>query len=174
MHRPRRTTTALLALATLGAIAALAASMHASAMSPNAQLNVRQTTLGRILVDIHGRTLYLFRADKGTRSVCYGQCAKFWPPLLATKAPKTGAGLKASLFGTTLRKGGVRQVTYNGHPLYRFVEDTKAGQTTGQGVNHFGGLWWVLSPAGTAIVKKSAGAPPPQPAPTTTSGYHYP
>lgn len=156
MTQPRRVGVVVLAIATAGAIAAVVATTHAGAMTPKAQLNVRATALGRIVVDAHGRTLYLFRADKRGKSACYGKCATFWPPLIATNAPKTGAGLKASLFGTTLRKSGARQVTYDHHPLYRFAEDKAAGQTKGQGTDFFGGLWWVVSPSGTAIVKKAA------------------
>lgn len=163
MTHPRRAGVAVLAAAIAGAIAAAVATTHAGAMTPKPQLNVRATSLGRIVVDAHGRTLYLFRADKNGKSVCYGQCASFWPPLIATKAPKTGAGLKASLFGTTLRKNGARQVSYNHHPLYRYAGDTAAGQTTGEGVNHFGGLWWVVSRSGTAIVEKAGGGMPSYP-----------
>ena len=150
MTHPRRAGVAVLAIAVAGAIAAIVATTYAGAMTPKAQLNVRATSLGRVLVDAHGRTLYLFRADKRGKSACYGQCATFWPPVIATKAPKTGAGLKASLFGTTRRKGGAHQVTYRHHPLYRFAGDRAAGQTTGQGV---GGVWWELAPAGAQIRK---------------------
>lgn len=177
MTHPRRAVVGVLAIAVAGAIAAVLATTHASATTnAKAQVNVRATPLGRILVDSHGRTLYLFRADKRGMSACYGQCASFWPPLIATKASKTGAGLKASLFGTTLRKGGTHQVTYDHHPLYRFAADKAAGQTNGQGVDHFGGLWWVVAPSGAAITRKAAAAPPP---PTTTAptatmpGYGY-
>jgi predicted lipoprotein with Yx(FWY)xxD motif len=178
MTHPRKAGVAVLTIAVAGSIAALVATTHAGAMTPKAQVSVHASPLGRILVDVHGRTLYLFRADKGGKSACYGQCASFWPPLIATTAPKTGAGLKASLFGTTVRKGGAHQVTYNHHPLYRFAEDKAAGQTNGQGFNHFGGLWWVVSPSGAAIVKKAtAAAPPPTttapPPTTTTPGYGY-
>lgn len=177
MTHPRRAFAAVLVIAVAGATAAVLATTHASATTNSkAQLNVRATSLGRILVDARGRTLYLFRADKGTKSACYGKCATFWPPLLATKASKTGAGLKASLFGTTVRKGGAHQVTYDHHPLYRFAKDKAAGQTNGQGFNFFGGLWWVVSPSGAAITRKAAAAPTPTttaPPTTTMPGYGY-
>jgi predicted lipoprotein with Yx(FWY)xxD motif len=142
-------------LASVVLVATIAVAAHATA-----QVNTRQTAFGRILVDTNGRTLYLFAPDKNGKSTCYGQCATFWPPLIATKAPKTGAGLKASRFGTTVRKGGKVQVTYDHHPLYRFAEDAKAGQTKGEGLNEAGGLWWVVSPAGAAIKQKPAPATP--------------
>ncbi|MEA2643329.1 MAG: hypothetical protein QOG08_355 [Chloroflexota bacterium] len=110
--------------------------------------------LGAILVDGNGKTVYLFVADQGTASTCYTSCATVWPPVLTTGAPAAGTGATASLLGTTTRTDGKVEVTYAGHPLYYFIQDKKAGDTTGQGVNGFGGLWWVLSPAGAAITTK--------------------
>jgi predicted lipoprotein with Yx(FWY)xxD motif len=108
-------------------------------------------TLGQILVDESGMTVYLFVADTGTTSTCYTSCATIWPPVLTTGAPQAGAGANASLLGTTTRTDGKIEVTYAGHPLYYFVQDKGAGDTTGQGINGFGGLWWVVSPSGAAI-----------------------
>ena len=110
--------------------------------------------LGQILVDEEGKTLYLFVADKSTSSTCYSSCATLWPPVLTTGAPAAGSGATASLLGTTTRTDGKVEVTYAGHPLYYFIQDKKAGDTTGQGIDGFGGLWWVLSPAGAAITTK--------------------
>jgi len=110
--------------------------------------------LGTILVDGSGKTVYLFVADKSTASTCYTSCATIWPPVLTTGAPVAGSGATASLLGTTTRTDGKVEVTYAGHPLYYFIQDKKAGDTTGQGVDGFGGLWWVLSPAGKAITIK--------------------
>jgi predicted lipoprotein with Yx(FWY)xxD motif len=109
---------------------------------------------GQILVDSKGMTLYLFVADTGTTSTCYTSCASIWPPVLTTGAPQAGTGATASLLGTTTRTDGKVEVTYAGHPLYYFVQDKAAGDTTGQGVNGFGGLWWVVSPSGAAITTK--------------------
>src|SRR2546421_226857 len=80
-----------------------------------------------------------------------GGRAALWPPLITKGKPQAGPGVRASLLGTTKRKDGKLEVTYNHHPLYYFVTDRKPGQTTGQGVNQFGGPWWVLSPAGKEI-----------------------
>ena len=119
-------------------------------MSP--QIKVSTTPkYGKILVDATGRTLYMFTADKHGKSSCSGQCAGFWPPLIASGSHSTATGVKATLFGKTTRSDGKLQISYNGHPLYRFLKDTKAGQTNGQGFNAFGGRWWMLSPAGTPI-----------------------
>ncbi len=107
--------------------------------------------LGSILVDGKGMTVYLFVADKGPASTCYASCATVWPPVLTSGAPQAGTGADASLLGTTTRTDGKVEVTYAGHPLYYFIQDKKQGDTTGQGVNGFGALWWVMSPAGAAI-----------------------
>jgi predicted lipoprotein with Yx(FWY)xxD motif len=107
--------------------------------------------LGQILVDGKGMTVYLFVADTGTASTCYTSCAQVWPPVLTTGAPQAGTGAQASLLGTTTRTDGTVEVTYAGHPLYYFLKDKVAGDTTGQGVNGFGALWWVLSPSGAAM-----------------------
>jgi predicted lipoprotein with Yx(FWY)xxD motif len=115
---------------------------------------VTNAKLGQILVDESGMTVYLFVADTGTTSTCYTTCATIWPPVLTTGAPQAGAGAQASLLGTTTRTDGKVEVTYAGHPLYYFVQDKAAGDATGQAINGFGGLWWVLSPAGAAITTK--------------------
>jgi predicted lipoprotein with Yx(FWY)xxD motif len=112
---------------------------------------VTNAKLGQILVDGKGMTVYLWVADTGTTSTCYTTCATFWPPVLTTGAPQAGAGAQASLLGTTTRTDGMVQVTYAGHPLYYFQKDKQAGDATGQGSNGFGALWWVMSPAGTAM-----------------------
>ena len=126
----------------------------AAVASPNTStISLRPTAAGKVLVAAGGRTLYLFTADKGARSVCYGQCAVYWPPLIATD-PSVGTGLKSSMLGTTKRKDGKLQVTYNRHPLYYFVQDKKAGDVKGQGFVHFGGSWWVVAAAGTSIKAK--------------------
>jgi predicted lipoprotein with Yx(FWY)xxD motif len=112
---------------------------------------VAKSRFGRILVDSKGITLYDFVKDRGGASSCYGACAALWPPLITKGKPHAGSGVRASLLGTTKRKDGKLEVTYKGHPLYYFVTDRKPGQTAGQGVNQFGGPWWVLSPAGKEI-----------------------
>jgi predicted lipoprotein with Yx(FWY)xxD motif len=128
--------------------AAVASARSATAA---ARVGVASSKLGRIVVDGKGRTLYLFEKDKNRRSACYGQCATYWPPLLTHGKPVARAGAKQSLLGTTRRANGSQQVTYGGHPLYRFVLDGKPGQTKGEGLHDFGGGWDVVSPAGRKI-----------------------
>jgi predicted lipoprotein with Yx(FWY)xxD motif len=145
---------AALAGSALLAATAAALALGGSTKTGGARVNVAKSRLGQILVDSKGITLYDFPPDKGKISVCYGACAALWPPLITHGKPAAGHGVRRSLLGTTKRKDGKLQVTYRGHPLYYFVSDRKPGQTTGQGLNQFGGPWWVLSPAGTEIHRR--------------------
>ena len=144
----------LIALGAAGVVSATAAALAfagGSAATRGTTVKIAGSPLGRILVDSKGITLYDFVKDKGTTSACYGACAALWPPLITHGKPVAGRGARASLLGTTKRKDGKLQVTYGGHPLYYFVTDRKPGQTTGQGLNQFGGPWWVITPAGKEI-----------------------
>jgi predicted lipoprotein with Yx(FWY)xxD motif len=116
--------------------------------------------LGQILVDSAGRTLYLFEIDQATVSSCYDACAQEWPPVLTTGEPQPGAGVMPGLLGTTKRTDGTTEVSYNGHPLYYFVRDTQSGDASGEGVNDNGGLWFAISPGGTAIEPPVAASTP--------------
>jgi predicted lipoprotein with Yx(FWY)xxD motif len=107
--------------------------------------------LGPMLVDGEGRTLYLWKADTGTKSTCLGACARDWPPVATSDAPRAGTGAQQALLGTTQRSDGTMQVTYAGHPLYRFAFDSKPGQATGQGSQAYGAAWWVVAPGGAAV-----------------------
>lgn len=109
-------------------------------------IGTRSTSLGLILANAHGRTVYLFTRDTASHSVCGSTCVKTWPRVLTSGAPQAGAGAKQSKLGQT----SAHQVTYNGHPLYYFTGDKSAGQTAGQGRSSFNGRWWVVSPQGTA------------------------
>jgi predicted lipoprotein with Yx(FWY)xxD motif len=109
-------------------------------------------------------------ADKHGKSACYGKCATNWPPLMKKGKVSASAGVKAALLGTTTRKTGALQVTYKGHPLYLFKLDHGAGQIAGQGLNFFGGRWYVVSSAGSA----NKAAPPVGGTGTGTTGYTVP
>ena len=128
-----------------------------TASGATATIGVSNESLGNILVNSQGRTLYIFTRDSGTMSECSGACAVNWPPLRATGKPTIGSGANASLISTTSRSGGAKQVTYNGHPLYLFKGDSNPGDTNGQGSTGFGAPWYVLSPAGKQITKASGG-----------------
>lgn len=137
---------------------------HASTPQPKtstghaATIGVARTGLGNVLVDTEGRTLYLFAKDQGTTSACSGACATAWPPLRASGKPVAGTGVKSSLLGTTQRSDGKPQVTYNGHPLYLYVGDKKAGDTNGQGITAFGAGWFALTASGTQVSGSASGS----------------
>jgi predicted lipoprotein with Yx(FWY)xxD motif len=135
-----------------------------------ATVGVAKTGLGQVLVDSQGRTLYLFQKDSGTTSACTGACATAWPPLRASGQPTAGSGANASLLGTTPRADGNPQVTYNGHPLYTFSGDQKAGDTNGQGVNAFGASWFALTSAGNQVAGQASGGSTSSGGTSSTSG----
>ena len=149
------------ALAAVLALPALAAacgggssSPAAASQTPAAAANggtvvTASSSLGRILTAQNGMTLYMFARDQGGKSACSGACAKLWPPYTGT--PKAGAGLTASLLGSTMRADGSKQVTYAGRPLYTYTGDSSPGATNGQGLNTFGALWWVVAPSGKVV-----------------------
>ena len=141
--------------ATLAVIFLLLPAETNAARATGATVSTAKTGLGRILVNSSGRTLYLFEKDRKGMSACSGQCASFWPSLMTKGKPRAIGGAKASLLGTTKRPNGRLQVTYNHHPVYKFAEDTKKGQTKGEGMNAFGAMWYALSTAGAKVVKAS-------------------
>jgi predicted lipoprotein with Yx(FWY)xxD motif len=134
-------------------LAAVVALVAAASAATGTVVSWRKTSIGNAITTSSGHTLYLFRADHGTTSACYGQCAVYWPPLLTSGKPVASGRVLASLLGTTKRKDGKLQVTYKGHPLYTFVQDKTAGQTTGEGSKNFGASWYALAPSGATIDK---------------------
>src|SRR4051794_29236285 len=115
------------------------------------QVRTARTTLGTVLVDARGRTLYLFEEDTTAKSTCTGACASIWPPLTSTGPVTAGPGVDAAKLGSSRRSDGTNEVTYAGHPLYTYTGDGKAGDTTGQGLDQFGAEWYVLAPTGQKI-----------------------
>ena len=122
-----------------------------TASGQSAALGIENSSLGKILADSNGDTLYLFKKDAGSKSACTGACASAWPPLRASGKPTVGNGASASMVGTTPRSDGKPQVTYNGHPVYTFTGDQSPGDTSGQGVNAFGARWYAISAAGNQV-----------------------
>lgn len=113
-------------------------------------VKVVSSEYGRVLADKTGEAVYLFDKEKRGRSECHGDCAVAWPPLLTKKKPRAGSGAKARLLGTTKRRNGKRQVTYRGHPLYYYKDDSP-GNILCQNVSEFGGLWLVVKPSGRPV-----------------------
>lgn len=109
-------------------------------------LAMADSSLGPILVDGKGMTLYLFTKDTPNASNCTGQCLAAWPPLLGK--PTAGKGVDAAKLGSFTRADGSTQASYNGWPLYYWEQDTKPGDVTGQDVNK---VWYVLNRDGTAV-----------------------
>jgi predicted lipoprotein with Yx(FWY)xxD motif len=162
----RRPLVALVALATVGLLAAGCGNNGSGGMggygssgtapasggaSSVATVSAASTSLGTILVDGSGRTLYLFEKDQPNQSACAGACAAAWPVDQSSGSPKAGSGVTASMLGTIKRSDNTTQVTYNKHPLYYFQGDSGAGQQNGQGVDAFGAKWFVVNPAGGAV-----------------------
>jgi predicted lipoprotein with Yx(FWY)xxD motif len=142
-----------LALVVLVLAASVLTAAAAAASRSGAVVKLRQSSLGQILVDSHGRTLYMWAHDKHHTSTCYGACALYWPAFTTHGKPRAIAGARQALLSTTKRRDGRLQVTYHGHPLYRFSGDSKAGDTSGEGLTDFGGRWDPVSAAGLAVQK---------------------
>jgi len=139
-----------LRLLAMGVVAASVAGLAASAQATPtaaARLSARSTEYGKALFGPSGKVVYVFGADRGSTSRCYGVCASAWPPLLSTAKPLAGPGVEAKLLGMTKRKDGRLQVTYNGHPLYYYSAD-KVGKVMCQHANMHGGLWLIIRPNG--------------------------
>jgi predicted lipoprotein with Yx(FWY)xxD motif len=132
------------------------AAAPAAPSSSAVTISTTKGPVGTYLTGASGRAIYLWKADTGAKSNCTGQCAKFWPPVLAKATPTVSGGATASDLGTTTRADGTKQVTYKGHPLYYFFEDPKAGTVKGQGSSNFGAKWWLVAPSGTAITAKGS------------------
>jgi predicted lipoprotein with Yx(FWY)xxD motif len=154
----RRSLVILTALALVAALGVGTAAV-ASSSSSKPTVKTRSTSLGTILVDSKGRTLYLFEKDTKNKSKCSGQCAVNWPPALVSGKPTAGGKAVASRLGTTKRSDGKTQVTYAGHPLYRFIVDkNKPGSTKGEGIDAFGAEWYVVGPNGKKIEHEKGGS----------------
>jgi predicted lipoprotein with Yx(FWY)xxD motif len=143
----------LLAMAVI--VAAMAGVVASAQAAPGAaaRLSVRSTEYGEALFGPSGKVVYVFSADRGSTSRCYGLCATAWPPLLTSAAPLAGPGVEAKLLGTMKRKNGRLQVTYNRHPLYYYEAD-KVGKIMCQHANMHGGLWLVIKPNGQPNMAK--------------------
>lgn len=148
-------------------------SSSASAGGSAVTVSTHTGAYGTYLSDGSGRTLYMFQPDKNGSSTCYGQCAKFWPPLTSSSAAHAGSGLQQSMLGTTKRTDGTTQITYAGHPLYYFAEDTSVGDTKGEALNLSGGEWYLLSTKGTSIEKKPSAPSQSSSSSSGGSGYGY-
>jgi predicted lipoprotein with Yx(FWY)xxD motif len=135
-----------LCLSAFASVAFIAAAWSAPVQITTAS----KAPFGTYLTDSSGRTVYMFTADMNGMSMCSGACTKPWPAVTTTGTPTAANGVEASALGT-IANGSAQQVTYHGHPLYYFIRDKSAGSTEGEGITHFGGSWYVVSPAGKGI-----------------------
>ena len=137
-------------------------------------ITTASSSAGTVLTNGSGRAVYLWVKDTGDKANCTGACAGAWPPVTTTGAPTASGSAKASDLGT-ITSGGVKQVTYDGHPLYYFSGDTGPGTAAGQGSDGFGAKWWLVTPTGsdfttmvstfTTSVSAPASSAPAAPAP---------
>jgi predicted lipoprotein with Yx(FWY)xxD motif len=138
-------------IAVLGAAAVPIAS--ASAAGAPAKVSLRKTSLGMILVNGRGRTLYAFTRDAKNKDRCVttAGCPSTWPMVTSHGKPTAGPGVKSSKLSTIKLSNGSHQVTYAGHPLYTYVGDSSAGETDYVGASQFGGTWLAVNAAGGTV-----------------------
>ena len=143
----------LIALAATLAVGTDGAEATNTSTPAHAKLILHKSEFGKVIFDSNGNVVYMFGRDKTATSTCYGICAKAWPPLLTKSTPSVGTGLNANLLGTTKRKDGSLQVTYNHHPLYFYSADMHGKIMCQHAVMH-GGIWLVLKANGTPSMAK--------------------
>ncbi|MEJ2013032.1 MAG: hypothetical protein P8X64_12520 [Anaerolineales bacterium] len=133
---------------------------QAPAASSNASVKVASLSLGDALVTPDGMTLYILTSDPKDQSTCSDSCAAVWPPYTIAGQPVAGQGIDPSLLGAITRPDGSQQLTYEGHALYTFSGDSAAGNVNGQGIQSYGGTWYVIGPGGQPITRavSSSGA----------------
>jgi len=148
-------------LAVLLAVAVSAVAATGALGSSKAVVATGKTSLGTVLTNSKGLTLYIYQGDSATHLGCTGSCVANWPPLTGAGVAK--GGTKAADLGT-IKRGTGTQVTYNGHPVYTFAGDSKAGQTNGEGIVLAGKTWYAVGPSGAAMKASGKG-----PSTTTTS-----
>ncbi len=141
------------------------------AVAAGSAISIRSTSVGKTLVDANGRTLYLFEGDKANVSRLSTAGLSVWPRFIATGKVKAENGAQSAKIGTITSPHGIRQLTYNGHPLYYYVGDSKPGSTRGQRLNEFGALWYVLGPGGSAVTRAASTPKAASTTPAPSYGY---
>ena len=127
--------------------AAEPAAQPAAKVRKGTRIHVGDSQFGTMLFGPRDQAIYLFERDSKGKTVCYGQCARAWPPVLTKGKPRAAKGVRKSLLGTVRRRNGKRQVTYAGKPLYYYAHEGP-GQVLCHNVNLNGGFWWVVAPNG--------------------------
>jgi predicted lipoprotein with Yx(FWY)xxD motif len=136
--------------------------------SSGPDVKMSSTSLGSVLTDASGRTLYLLTSDR-TSLACTGGCLTIWAPLMLKpgSTPQAGTGVSGAL--GTVARGSAKQITISGHPLYTYTGDSGSGQTNGQGIATYGGVWYVLSGSGAPVTTSGGGGATSSP----SGGYQY-
>jgi predicted lipoprotein with Yx(FWY)xxD motif len=132
-------------------IALLAGATAAFAAGHRAKLKLGRTSLGKIVENGGGFTVYMFTRDRRNRDNCSTACKGVWPPVTTSGRPVAGPGIKRALIGTIKLPSGAKQVTYAGHPLYTYTGDGGPGETSYVGFSQFGGVWYAVNAAGHAV-----------------------
>jgi len=112
---------------------------------------------GTYLTTSAGMSIYVFAKDTNNKSNCDASCVVYWPPLAGSSAQTSGAA-NSAMTATTTRSDGTTQITYGGHPLYTYVGDKKAGDTTGQGQDLNGGKWYLIGTDGKPLTGSTSGS----------------
>jgi predicted lipoprotein with Yx(FWY)xxD motif len=134
--------TAAASVVALALTGAFVATPKTQPVSSGAQmLKARQIGGVNLLTNARGLTLYWFAPDSPNKSVCYGSCAAYWPPVAGNAS--AGPGVTGTI-ATIKRTDGTTQATYDGHPLYTYVGDSAPGQDGGNNLNLNGGLWHIV------------------------------
>jgi len=136
------------AVAGCGSTTGTAAPAAVTSAPAAVRVETAQSSLGPILTDQNGRTLYAFVNDKGGTSSCTGDCIATWPALVSRTPVTVGTGADKTLLSQTNRAEGTVQATYNNWPLYYYVGDVGPGDIDGQGVD---GAWFVIGTDGKLI-----------------------
>jgi predicted lipoprotein with Yx(FWY)xxD motif len=155
-RRPPLHLAAILAVVAASALPIASASASAGAAvgaAAGAKISLRRTSLGMILVNARGRTLYAFTRDARNKDRCVttAGCRSTWPVMSSAARPRAGRGLASSKLATITLPDRSHQVTYAGRPLYTYTGDEHAGDTGYVGVSQFGGAWLALNAAGRTV-----------------------
>lgn len=161
-----------------GSAPAAVATPSISGSYPPAYLHTLKTADGSVVLDSNGSAIYVFTADSPGHSACTGSCLTYWPPVPAPTQSVGVPGITATL-GSLARSDGTHQLTINGMPAYTYVGDTTPGDIKGEGLNTFGGHWWLVAPDGSEITGSAGPTRPASPSPSAASstaggkGYGY-
>ena len=140
----------LVLMLVLSGFALLSFVLAAPAMAAGTKISARGSDFGTMIWAPKKQAAYMFAKDNPGRSRCYGACAKAWPPVLTKGSPRAGRGVDAILLGTTERRNGDEQVTYDGKPLYTYAHEGP-DQVLCHDIFLNGGWWYAVGPDGDRL-----------------------